>query len=202
MIVTSVLLAACGPTTMVSTATGRIGQPTGAATGDATATLPDLATMQRVTSGPGAGEAIDSLRATIRNPYTNQPAAIAEGEHLFIHMNCANCHGFDGSGLMGPPLTGASWRDGGDDVDLFNTIYGGRPEGMPAWRDALSEDDIWKVIAYIRTLAKPGGPAHGTPALAAVTTREPGGGDAVREPVQGTSTMPVDSATGSAPVSP
>jgi|GEM_PF-1054341 len=196
------LLVGCGPRSTVSTAAGQIGQPTGAATGAETATLPDLATMRRVTTGPRAGQGIDPTRAAIRNPYTNQPAAIAEGEHLYIHMNCAYCHGFDGTGGMGPPLTGGSWRYGGDDVDLFNTLYGGRAKGMPAWGDALSEDDIWKVIAYVRTLAVVGGTAHGTPALAAVTNRQPETGDAGREPVPGTSPMRGEQGKGTNQVSP
>ena len=53
---------------------------------------------------------------------------------------------------MGPPLADDIWRFGRDDADVFSSIYSGRPQGMPAWRGVLTDDRIWKVIAYVRTL--------------------------------------------------
>ena len=129
--------------------------PHGEATGAATTVLPDIAWITTLPAGPLAGDVVDRARSGVNNPYQGNETAIQEGHRLFIRMNCAYCHGFDGSGGMGPSLQGNSWRFGGDDADVFKTIYGGRGKGMPAWGAAITEDDIWKLVAYIRTLGEP-----------------------------------------------
>jgi len=35
---------------------------------------------------------------------------------------------------------------------VFETIAFGRKGGMPSWKRELGEDNIWKVIAYIRSI--------------------------------------------------
>jgi cytochrome c oxidase cbb3-type subunit III len=124
----------------------------GQSTGAATAPLPDIGILSRIPVGPLAGIAVDSARLRIRNPYQGEGAAIKEGQYLYIHMNCAYCHGFDGGGGMGPNLADSYWRFGGDDADVFKSIYEGRGKGMPAWGAAINEDNIWKIVAYLRTL--------------------------------------------------
>ena len=43
------------------------------------------------------------------------------------------------------------------DARLFKSVHDGKPNtAMGAWREALSDDEIWDALAYIRTLA-PGG---------------------------------------------
>ncbi len=172
-----VILAACGGHPGVPNG----GTPRGEATGASTTALPDLAGITSLATGPMAGAVIDSARYVIHNPYQADGTAIEEGQRLFIHMNCAYCHGFNGAGGMGPSLQGQSWRFGGDDADVFKTIWGGRGKGMPAWGAAISEDDIWKIIAYVRTLGgAPGSaPASGpsgrraVPGAGSEDTREP-----------------------------
>jgi mono/diheme cytochrome c family protein len=136
--------------------------------------------VKAVTQGPLAGGIADRVaRAEVRNPYANDPAAIERGKYLFIHMNCAYCHGFDGGGGMGPNLADSYWRFGGDDADLFKTLWDGRPQGMPAWRAALTVDDIWRVIAYIRTLSGAGqgrsGMAAGNEGMSGTGMQQGGG---------------------------
>ena len=138
----------------------------GAATGAATAQLPDLGALSRIPVGPLAGVATSRPRLAITNPYTGDANAVHEGEFLFVHMNCAYCHGFDGGGGMGPNLGDDYWRFGGDDADVFNSVFAGRGKGMPAWGAALTEDQIWKVVAYVRTLGA-GEPGRGGDAAGA-----------------------------------
>jgi len=85
-------------------------------------------------------------------PYTNNAAAIAEGKKLF-NKNCAECHG-DGTGGSGPDLTDNEWLCGGSDYQIFVTILKGRPGGMPSWSGDLKDDEVWKIIAFIRSLKK------------------------------------------------
>jgi cytochrome c oxidase cbb3-type subunit III len=91
----------------------------------------------------------------LRNPYTANAAAAAEGRQLFVQYNCSGCHGGRAGGGMGPSLRDAAWIYGSSDTQIYDTIFEGRPNGMPTWGTKLSADQIWKIIAYIRTLDSP-----------------------------------------------
>ena len=89
-------------------------------------------------------------------------------------MNCTGCHGFEAkSGLMAPQLTDNYWRYGGSDADVFNSIYEGRAKGMPAWGAVLSSNQIWELVAYIRSLGGMTGPR--VPTVQNTNTQEAGG---------------------------
>lgn len=89
---------------------------------------------------------------TLRNPYAGNASAIATGAKLFISYNCLDCHGADGSGAMGPSLADGRWHFGGDDSQLFESIYQGRPDGMPAWGSTIAPDQIWMLVSYVKSL--------------------------------------------------
>jgi cytochrome c oxidase cbb3-type subunit 3 len=84
--------------------------------------------------------------------YEGNAYAIAQGQRLYIWMNCVGCHSHGGGG-MGPPLMDDRWRYGGSVQQIANTIYEGRPQGMPAWKGRLTEQQIWQLAAYVRTLS-------------------------------------------------
>ncbi len=96
---------------------------------------------------------------SIKNPYTGKPDAIAQGKSIWFKMSCYGCHGTMGGGGMGPNLTDAEWKYGGDDTSVFTTIKWGRSGGMPAWGTKLSDDDILHVMTYVRSLYR-GDAAH------------------------------------------
>ena len=88
------------------------------------------------------------------NPYTGNPEAIAEGEELYKLLNCYSCHGLRGGGGMGPNLTDEQWKEGtGSDIRVMGQVMTGRNK-MPGYDGAITEDEAWKVIAYVRTLYK------------------------------------------------
>ena len=89
----------------------------------------------------------------VKNPYEGKPESIREGEKLF-DAKCADCHGGDAMGQSGPDLTDDKWIYGGSDAEVFETVMNGRKGGMPSWKSELGKDDIWKVIAYVRSLKK------------------------------------------------
>jgi cytochrome c oxidase cbb3-type subunit 3 len=91
---------------------------------------------------------------TLRSPYDGNTKKIAEGAMLFVNYNCMDCHGADGSGAMGPSLQDGRWHFGGSPSEVFQSIYEGRPDGMPAWGALLSDDQIWTLVAYVRSLEK------------------------------------------------
>ena len=84
--------------------------------------------------------------------YEKNAAAIAQGQQLFGSMNCGGCHGHGGGG-MGPALMDGKWRYGGRIDQIAASISEGRPNGMPAWRSKLTQEQIWQLAAYVRSLA-------------------------------------------------
>jgi len=98
--------------------------------------------------------------------YDNNAPAIAQGQFLYTKMNCVGCH-FHGGGGMGPPLMDDEWRYGGRIDQIAASIAEGRPNGMPSWRGKLTDDQIWKLAAYVRSLS-------GQPSKDAVSSRSEG----------------------------
>ena len=87
-----------------------------------------------------------------KNPFAGNAAAIKEGERIF-DSHCVDCH-LDGTGGSGPNIIDDTWIYGGSDAEVFETVSMGRPGGMPAWLGDLKEEEIWKVIAYVRSIKK------------------------------------------------
>ena len=84
--------------------------------------------------------------------YEHNAPALAEGQRLFSWMNCVGCHSHGGGG-MGPALMDEEWRYGGRLDQIAATIIEGRPNGMPSFRGKLTEDQVWKLAAYVRSLS-------------------------------------------------
>ena len=99
---------------------------------------------------PGLGSA--GRFAQLTNPYEGNAARRDEGAKLFIAYNCMDCHGADGSGAMGPSLADGRWHFGGSNGAVFQSIYEGRPDGMPSWGGRIGDADIWRLVTYVRSL--------------------------------------------------
>ena len=84
----------------------------------------------------------------------------AKAGKAIYDRNCLSCHGKkgEGRGFLStlPSLSDAKYMAGKTDTELFNkTANGGRGTGMPAYKNVLSVQDQWNVLAYIRTLSTP-----------------------------------------------
>jgi cytochrome c oxidase cbb3-type subunit III len=90
----------------------------------------------------------------LRNPFEGNAAAIALGAKLYISYNCVDCHGADGSGAMAPAFIDGRWHFGGSAAEVYESIFQGRPEGMPAWGGLIDQYSIWRLVAYVRSLEK------------------------------------------------
>jgi mono/diheme cytochrome c family protein len=113
----------------------------------------------------GQGDRLDPPEeyAGITNPFQGDSEAVTEGESLY-QSNCYSCHGEEarGNGPAAaalepkPPDLVASQDEMSDDYLHWRIAEGGmmRPFNsvMPAWKGILSEDQIWKIITYLRTL--------------------------------------------------
>jgi len=89
------------------------------------------------------------------NPYIHSQVALAEGRRLFVWYNCSGCHGGRAGGGMAPTLRDPVWLYGSSDAHIFASIAEGRAKGMPAWGTKIPEDQIWKLVAYIKSLRTP-----------------------------------------------
>ncbi len=88
------------------------------------------------------------------NPFLGNAQAVDQGRNIY-NQTCTMCHGLDGAaGEMGPALGAPARRYAqGTDAQIFEAIKNGIPgTQMPASGGQLSDDDIWKVAAYIRGL--------------------------------------------------
>jgi len=116
------------------------------------------ATKVDTLGGVQPGISPQAVLGHVVNPYADQASAAATGRQLFVGFNCAGCHSGYGGGGMGPSLRDSLWIYGDEDVQIFSTIAEGRPYGMPAWGNRLTDDQIWMLVTYIKTLGKSGEP--------------------------------------------
>jgi cytochrome c oxidase cbb3-type subunit III len=83
--------------------------------------------------------------------YDDNAFAVNEGKRLYRWYNCNGCHA-NGGGSYGPALMDSEWRYGSDPASLFQTIMQGRPNGMPSFGGHIPEDQVWKIVAYVRSM--------------------------------------------------
>ncbi len=98
-------------------------------------------------AAPPAGE--------LGNPLRGDAQAATEGARVFVAMNCDGCHGGGGTGFGAPSLVDGRWRYGGADGAVYQSIFYGRPRGMPAYGGIMSPGAIWQVVTYLEAQPRP-----------------------------------------------
>jgi cytochrome c-L len=101
-------------------------------------------------------DAVKEFQATGQNRHRDMPEALAEGKELYA-QHCQSCHLPDGSGRLGPSLTTNDWKYKRctTDVGMFEVIYAGAAGAMQSFfRRGVTQDEMLKIIAYVRTLKK------------------------------------------------
>jgi mono/diheme cytochrome c family protein len=145
---------------------------------------------QQAATAPASGNPQDIAKSaekgTLKSPYPDFASVANDGHKKFMSAGCNGCHGGTGGGGMGPPLTNPVWVYGSDDDTLFRLISLGSDElkkqgyvrkgsenvvgPMPQMGTVFkSPDDIWKVIAWIRSV----NPSSATSASAAPPSPPP-----------------------------
>jgi mono/diheme cytochrome c family protein len=123
--------------------------------------------------GPLSADEVDALVAYIRSweakPPVELPPDIAvarvslDASNIFAQL-CAQCHGPNGEGGVGPALGDSQFQAKNTDQDIFNTIDKGHAATpMIAWGAVLTPDQIQQLVAYIRQLGKAAPSATGGP---------------------------------------
>jgi putative heme-binding domain-containing protein len=93
------------------------------------------------------------------NPLVGDNKAIDSGRNIY-RGRCAVCHGMDAKGYRGTDLTTGEWVHGGNDEQIFRTIAVGVPGTEMPGNVNMSEDEVWMVMAYLKTLSSPGASAE------------------------------------------
>ena len=115
---------------------------------EAAPSAPAYATVSLDTLQPG----VPAADADVVNPSERNAYDLSEGKRLFESWNCSGCHSHGGGG-MGPPLMDDEWTYGSDPENIVATIVEGRPNGMPSFRGRVTDQQLWQLAAYVRSLA-------------------------------------------------
>ncbi|WP_345248534.1 cytochrome c [Pigmentiphaga soli] len=120
----------------------------------AAATAPKLrqSSIQAGQPQPDAPAAAPDMPSTPYR-YEDNAYAVSQGKRLYRWYNCSSCHAPGGGGDWGPALSDDKWIYGSDPENIFATIAQGRPNGMPSFGGHIPEDQIWQLVAYVRSLS-------------------------------------------------
>ena len=85
-----------------------------------------------------------------KNPFESAED-VRQGGGLF-QTHCSYCHGSFGEGGRGADLTTGTFRYGGADSQLFNTVRNGLP-GSEMGPVRATDEEIWKIVGFVKQLA-------------------------------------------------
>ena len=95
--------------------------------------------------------AVIEFHQTGKNPYNDKPDALAEGKRFYV-LNCQSCHLPNGQGGMGASLVSDKhvYPQVKEDPGLFAVVFGGASGAMQPFSKRLNQDEILKIMAYVR----------------------------------------------------
>jgi cytochrome c551/c552 len=143
---------------------------------------PDVAPAPAYEANVLAG-GVKPASAGPRKPRVPGAEDATAGARLFTSLNCDGCHGGGATGWVGPSLVDGRWRYGGTDDEVFDSIFYGRPKGMPAYGGVLGAEGAWMIVSYLKAQPVPSvvpttsyentdGRAGAAPAVGAASTAE------------------------------
>lgn len=87
-----------------------------------------------------------AVAGDLTNPYQDFKPVLLEGQAIY-DKECAQCHGANLKGDMGPSLVDLDKPD----AEVFKSVYSGIPDGgMPAFGETLGKDRVWKVVTFLK----------------------------------------------------
>jgi cytochrome c oxidase cbb3-type subunit III len=85
--------------------------------------------------------------------YESSAYHVAQGKKYYAWFNCNGCHA-NGGGDSGPALMDDKWIYGSEIENIVQTIREGRPNGMPSFRGKITDEQIWQLAAYVRSMGR------------------------------------------------
>jgi mono/diheme cytochrome c family protein len=112
---------------------------------------PGVLAARRLAAGGCALLAAAAAAAAPSDAQLTDPAWIQAGREKFV-ATCGYCHGTEGdAGKHRPFRERVEW----DAQQIHDVIAHGRQRGanvMPAWKDSIADEQIWQIVAYIKSL--------------------------------------------------
>jgi mono/diheme cytochrome c family protein len=113
--------------------------------------------LERALAGRAMDVYADKHKPDGENPVPATPVNLTAGAHQY-EEHCALCHGGAAARIspladrFNPPAPQLINRIPHDEESwlFWVTKHGVRMTGMPAWSGALTDEDIWKIIAFIK----------------------------------------------------
>jgi|SRR5579872_179546 len=117
--------------------------------------------LERVIAGPAMDASVERNAPKINNPVQPTDDNLKEGMVIYT-MNCAVCHGSPSEPIskLGrseyPPAPQfvKFAPDMEPNQNYYITKHGIRWTAMPSWDKVLTDDQIWKVVAFLSTMDK------------------------------------------------
>jgi cytochrome c oxidase cbb3-type subunit III len=85
--------------------------------------------------------------------YESNAYHVAQGKKYYVWFNCNGCHAHGGGG-SGPALIDDQWIYGSSIENIVQTIREGRPNGMPSFRGKVTDEQVWQLAAYVRSMGR------------------------------------------------
>lgn len=125
--------------------------------------------------GPLDSDDIDAIVSFLRSwendPPVEYPPEVPartvaiDGEEIYADV-CAQCHGPEGGGLVGPSLRSVEFQASVSDAELFDSInLGHEATSMIGWGEILNSDQINQLVTFIRELGNGEPAAAGPPSF-------------------------------------
>ena len=114
--------------------------------------LLEVALVAALLFGARAAVCAGPDRNALPTPQLSDPSLVELGRQRFDQA-CTYCHGKEGTGGKTRSFKG---RKDLQARAVYDTIANGRRRGaniMPPWKNALSETQIWELVAYILSLS-------------------------------------------------
>ncbi|MDA1370954.1 MAG: c-type cytochrome [Proteobacteria bacterium] len=106
----------------------------------------------------GESEAPAPAELSVVEAFMQDPEALNRGQALFIGTCAGYCHKTTPEETDAVFLFDCQWKHGGSDQEIFDTVTVGVPNTrMVGFGSNFpeGEDDLWKIIAYLRTNQRP-----------------------------------------------
>ncbi len=127
--------------------------------------------------GPLEDDQIDAIVSFLRSWQANPPVDLppeidvqtvsVAAPEIYADL-CAQCHGPNGEGGIGPAFNNNEFQEAWTDAYLFSSISDGHAATpMIAWGEILSSEQIEQLVAYIRTLGGASTSVEGLPSFQA-----------------------------------
>jgi mono/diheme cytochrome c family protein len=97
-------------------------------------------------------ETTESVPVSGAAAYAEDSEALTRGNGLFRALCTGYCHTTREANRVAPNLFDCSWTHGDSDAEIFAVVSGGVAETqMQGFGGKLPDEDLWKIIAFIRS---------------------------------------------------